>query len=233
MFRLVFLMIVAVFLSGPVAFSQNRSSDMRAVGLLSYASSGGCSATLIGPDMVLTAGHCLISPDGSGPRSPDTVFFHPSTRTGQIGAAVSGAEVIVHPVYQMPGLTEQRQIGRDLGLVRLSASVAPDIATPLQVTTLSGAISSGFITSFRGIKGGPARQRKCSVIRRVTSVFWLGCRVQAGESGAPFLVRDGGSITVAGVVSSRANAGRQPIALVVDLRSGFQGLREAAGDISK
>lgn len=233
MIRVVFLTITTVLLGGIVAFAQDRSVDMRAVGLLSYASPGGCSATLIGPDLVLTAAHCLMSPDGSGARAPDTVFFHPSTRTLQVGAAVGGVEVIVHPVYRMPGLPEERQIGRDLGLVRLSSIVPPELATPLRVTAQPGAISSGFITSFGGLNGGPARQRKCSVIRRVAGVFWLGCRVQAGESGAPFLVRDGDAVTVAGVVSSRASAGRQPIALIVDLRSGFQGLREAARDISK
>ncbi|MDY0001798.1 MAG: serine protease [Polyangia bacterium] len=92
----------------------------RAVVALTYGAGAQnfCSGTLIAPDVVLTAGHCLRSV------TPGTVYVYFGSDVDQGGQWVSVAEVMPHPRYDGDAYTF------DLGLLRL-AEAAPADATPI------------------------------------------------------------------------------------------------------
>ncbi len=79
-----------------------------------------CSGTLIAPDVVLTAAHCV---DNISPTLLEVFFGNNVDEPGERRDAV---EVTYHPLWDSENLDH----GYDLGLVRL-ASVAPADATPI------------------------------------------------------------------------------------------------------
>jgi len=84
-----------------------------------------CSGTLIAPDVVATAAHCL---DAVSP-SVLHVFFgnDVSQSQGQVGVHVGAAEVMPHPLYE-----GEPRFEYDIGLVRLDGA-APVDATPIPI----------------------------------------------------------------------------------------------------
>lgn len=86
------------------------------VGIL-LAQGAGCTGTLVAPDLVLTAAHC-ISPRSLGQPSQQavtdgTVVFFDSTNLPVNGQTINAADTIPHPSFVQPG-------DPDVGLIRLA-----------------------------------------------------------------------------------------------------------------
>jgi hypothetical protein len=90
----------------------------------------GCSGTVVAPNMVLTAAHCLLN-------EPETAYLDPAgfevmTGTGNLAVpgTVSGAErLVIDPDYEASGPFAH---WHDAGLIQLSAPVA---APPVRLAT--------------------------------------------------------------------------------------------------
>jgi len=217
------ILILTLLLSGPVLA---QSIDLRGVGLLDFENGGGCTGTLIKPDLVLTAGHCLMGQIDGVRIQPAQVTFHPATATGQPGPGFQAKLFAVHPVYLLPGLSFLKKVTRDIALVQLQDPVPLDIAAPIPARMSGNTTEKGFVISYRGA-ASIARQRACVLIAGAPEIITVGCEVKKGESGSPFLVVTDAGVFVAGVVSASSRQGRQPIALAVDLSMALPGLLEA------
>lgn len=204
----------------------SQDMDIRGVGFVNMGAAGGCTGTLIAPDLVLTAGHCMLSRIDGERMTPEQFSFHPATVGGAPGQGFIGAHNAVHPVFLIPGLSTARHLSRDIALLKLAEPVPAELATPIDPGNLDDLGEKGFVISFRG-ENSRARQRACEPISISQGMLQLGCQVKKGESGSPFLAIKDGKLSVIGVISASSKIKNQPIALAALLQDGLPGMLEA------
>ncbi|MCC1491599.1 serine protease [Cognatishimia sp. F0-27] len=163
------------------------------VNIAGYRSLEMCSGTLIRPDTVLTAAHCITRPeDGYARRIADMVFV-----AGWDGESHGGASrvraVEVHPEAYAGGRLDIRH---DLALITLSE--------PLETPTMpvGRAAPGGPFTLMGYPRSTPQRvyvENGCDGVR--SGGLWrIGCSVEKGQSGGPVFYGEGDTQRVVAVI---------------------------------
>jgi hypothetical protein len=188
-----------------------QAGPLDAVGILSSgtappgAATAVCTGTLVAPDLVLTAGHCL-------PGDAAAVRFRPGWGAGGPPLAIPGAEVLRPPPTGAPALPGPLgALPQDVAILRLSAPV--DGIRPLPLGPAPGAFGRHAFRAYdRGRPEAPRIDATCRVNLDRPPVWGLTCRVVSGNSGAPLLsLAAGGGWQVAAVLVA-AGRGDDPIA---------------------
>jgi protease YdgD len=172
-----------------------------AIGRISYGApfrpgSAICTGTLILPDLVLTAGHCL--PD----KPAQSVRFSLGTVGKPPAAAAVGVKII------RPNLPGASRLARDVALLQLDQAVPGDQAIPLRPRR-RGKNRLWMVSYSRDLPDQRA-QSLCQVMAQHESVLGLSCPVVSGNSGAPLLEAGApGEWYVVGIiVAQNRNPGR-------------------------
>ncbi len=167
----------------------------------------GCSAALIGPDVIVTAAHCVLEEKAR-------VFrLAPGTQTEPIAVD----RIVVHPLYSDFHDQRLRRLRFDIAVGRLSAPVEPKTVESFPLGDEAQVGEGLFLVSWR--LGPRPRERRCLVIEgEVPGIVALGCRVRGGESGAPVLrlTEDGPELVA--IVNSTARQNGRSIAIAADVR---------------
>jgi protease YdgD len=178
-----------------------------AVGRLTVTGQGFCTATLVAPDLVLTAAHCLVNRRTGRTVPPEDVHFLAGYRTGAYAAHGRGAKLALLDGFNRAKMT----LSRDLGLVRLSqpmpALVQPmpvrgDVPPGLSMDVLSYSIDRSQLPSLQGA---------CHVLRRSGPVLYTSCEGVPGVSGAPLIVAGAAGPELAAVASSVSARHKRPL----------------------
>ncbi|MBB4285227.1 trypsin-like serine peptidase [Roseospira goensis] len=184
----------------------------RAIGRVNRNTGGFCTGTLIAPDLVLTAGHCLES-GRVGQLPPESLHFVAAYRFGDYDA--HGRIAAIHrPVADGPR--------GDFALLRLTEAL--DIR-PLPLTA-PPADPTPIAVHARVLLAGYSQDRPhllaiddaCFMLGLRTDALWRhDCDGPKGSSGGPILVgaEEGGAPRVAGISIGFAAGGPHPRGVMV------------------
>ncbi|QXT39251.1 trypsin-like serine peptidase [Gymnodinialimonas ceratoperidinii] len=165
--------------------------------------SGSCTGTLIGPDVVLTGGHCLVN---LGEQDNPPLTF----RAGyQNGSAVATSRVTGYHVPQMWRVAEQE--GMDFGFFFLEQPLGEQLGW-MEIGTLSQAELSAFANGNGPeiLQAGYSADQPEVLTGNLSCPFvQLGpqntlqheCDTVQGDSGSPLFVEDGDGYRIIGVES--------------------------------
>lgn len=180
-----------------------QASPWKAVGRLDSAS-GYCTATLIAPDLVLSAAHCTFDAQGK-PLSPKALTFRAGFRNGHAEAERTVAQIARPEGYTRKGENWVTRIANDAVLLRLSSPVATHVIAPFAVEPRplnSGEVS--VVSYGRGRDSLPSLQQTCAVLQNYRGMMTMNCNTTFGSSGAPVFRRDGYNIRIASIISGSA-----------------------------
>jgi V8-like Glu-specific endopeptidase len=174
----------------------------RAVGRVNVAGARFCTATLIAPDLVLTAAHCLHHPRTGRRVSPKALRFVAGVRPGGHAAFSGVLRYAIPGDYVHDGRPTPQAVSTDLALLEL-ATPAPPTIPPIPVAqALGGARSVTVLSYARDRPYALSIERDCPVRATRSGVAALGCEAISGVSGAPALVEAEDGLRLAAVVSA-------------------------------
>ena len=187
----------------------------QSVGRLNFGN-GFCTGSLIAPDLVVTAAHCLFAPRTGTQRVVDRIHFVAGYRLRKYADHEKARNVIIHPEYVHQSQIKTSAIGTDLALIYLQSEI--DKAKPMPLAPGLAAGDEVLILSYgRDRPEIPSIQSPCNVVRRQGPVAILDCDVTYGVSGAPVMRLINGKPHIVAVVSAMGTINGAPRALAVVL----------------
>lgn len=208
-----------------------------AVGKLVLGNRGFCTGALIGPQLVLTAAHCLYDKTTGVQMRPEEIEFQAGFRNGRAVAYRTVSRAVVHPDYRYSADDKLDRVIADIALLELSQPIRLPSLEPFETgaTPVEGD-AVGVVSYAQYREEAPSIQEACEVLASRRDTLVLTCSVDFGSSGAPvFSIRDGVARVVS-VISAKAEVDGRKVALAVPLaeplaalRAAFEAGRTAAG----
>lgn len=196
-------------------------SDLRgfeAVGRIELGGEAFCTGSLIAPDVVLTAAHCLYD-DAGKPYDAAQIKFLAGWRGGRATATRSVARAIPHPDY-MAEQDRDRRIAHDLALLQLTQPVSNGSVTPFPTDKRPTKGAEVGVVSYAFDRAeSPSLQDQCQVLARQNGILVLSCDVDFGSSGSPVFVMEDGVPHIVSVISAKAESDGRKVSLGTDLEA--------------
>lgn len=199
---------------------------LEAIGRVDVGETGYCTGTLIAPDLVLTAAHCIF--DGETPVDPAELRFRAGLRDGKAVGESAVARSVVHPGYAVTSSDAVDRVESDVALLELAAPIPAATAAPFRVAALSPRVTRVGVISFaRGRDAAPSRQADCGVLGRSGKLMAFDCDVDFGSSGAPVFDRSGSRPVIVSIVAAGYREKERTVSVGMVLPAAVAELRRA------
>lgn len=201
-------------LAGPAAAERldrlTQRSDLlgwEAIGRLDIGQRGFCTGTLIAPDLVLTAAHCLFDATTGERLKAGDIRFRAGLRDGDTIATRAVARMVVPVTYDPTQAGSPEMIAVDVGLVQLANPVPATTASPFQLRTPGQTGARVTVMSYGlGRANALSRETGCAVIGGWETIVALDCLSHPGSSGAPIFDLSGTRPHIVALITGQSEA---------------------------
>ncbi|MEI4470734.1 trypsin-like serine peptidase [Frigidibacter sp. MR17.24] len=163
-----------------------------------------CTATLVAPDLVITAGHCL--PRSGSPSVARRRLFAAGYQDGA-AAAVSAGRYVVQSTLASDPVT-------GLALLRLATPLPADTVAPMPLAAPPEGITPFTIIAYRNSdRARPVALPGCPGRITGPTTVQVDCPVVSGNSGAPLLVETAAGPALVAVITAHTRGGPRRQAL--------------------